>query len=141
MWPGDTVYWAKVSDDPHRTYTAREIILSLFPATPEPLIPAPERVYVEPSAEGTLLLWDSQGWQGALLTPVARAGNPLTQVCCEACERSGPRYTMQTFRAEVPGSQGRRFRYVTLCREAEQCEARRIGDRALQELLERVLRP
>lgn len=121
-----------------KTYSAREIILSLFPETDAALVPLPEPYRFEPTPDGRLRLL-RDGAEVTLLAPVPVAGNAATQVCCDLCQRSAPRRYVQMFRAEVPGSGGRRYRYVSLCRDTRGCEARRAGDAPVELLLNRVL--
>ncbi|CAA9566347.1 MAG: hypothetical protein AVDCRST_MAG86-1227 [uncultured Truepera sp.] len=121
-----------------KTYSAREIVLSLFPGTDAVLVPLPEPYRFERTPEGLRLLRD--GSELLLLAPIAAAGNASTQVLCDLCQRSAPRHYLQMFRAEVPGSKGRRYRYVSLCRDPGGCEARRSGgDTPVEVLLSRVL--
>ena len=131
------LYSRKVSED-SQTYSAREIVLELFPATPERLVPAPDEYRLEPAPHGEIAIVGRDGMPLVQLTPVAAAGKESTQLCCDACERSAPRAYLQLFRAEVPGSHGRRYRYVSLCRDTLGCELRRLGDSNLRELLERL---
>lgn len=107
-----------------KSYSAREIVLSLFPATDTALVPPPEPYRFELSADGLLRL-SRDGTELLLLAPVAGAGNASTQLCCDLCRRSAPRHYLQMFRAEIPGSKGRRYRYVSLCRDTHGCETRR----------------
>lgn len=121
-----------------KTYSARELVLSLFPATDAALVPHPEPYYFEGSDDGPLRLL-RDGSELMLLEPVAAAGRPSTQLCCDLCRRSAARHYIQLFRAEVPGSEGRRYRYVSLCRDPQGCEARRSGDAPVESLLNRML--
>ena len=128
-----------MSDEPQQTYSAREIVLELFPATHERLIPATSDYRVGPDAKGDLALYDPSGEQLLTLAPVASAGNATTQLCCDFCQRTGSRHYLRLFRVEVPGSSGRRYRYVSLCRDAEGCNVRRLNDEPIRALLARVL--
>ena len=122
-----------------KTYSAREIVLSLFPDTDASLIPLPEPYRFE-TADGGLLRLLRDETEVALLAPVAPAGNASTQLCCDLCRWSAPRHRLQLFRAEVPGSKGRRYRYVSLCRDTVGCGERRVGgDAPVDLLLSRVL--
>jgi hypothetical protein len=38
-------------------------------------------------------------------------------------------------RSEVPGSAGRRFRYLMACRDTDACDARRFDDDSVEVLL------
>lgn len=93
---------------------------------------------LEPSNDGVIVRDDKQN-RAALLTPVTQAGNTYTPLCCDLCNRSASRHYLQMFRAELPGSKGRRYRYVTLCKDTGGCDARRMGDASFEALLERVL--
>ena len=88
-----------------KTYSARELVLSLFPGTDAALVPLPEPYRFE-LAEGGLLRLLRDGTEIALLAPVAPAGNASTQLCCDLCKWSASRHYLQLFRAEVPGSKG-----------------------------------
>ncbi len=122
-----------------KTYSAREIVLSLFPDTDASLIPLPEPYRFETASGGSLRLLRDET-EVALLAPVAPAGNASTQLCCDLCRWSAPRHYLQIFRAEVPGSKGRRYRYVSLCRDTAGCSERRVGgDAPVDLLLSRVL--
>lgn len=124
-------------NDPKQTYTAREIVLELFPATHERLIPKPRRFALERSSDGTVRIRNAAGAVELHLTPVHTAGNHTTQLCCDLCDHSSNRQYMQLVRTEVPGSDGRRFRYLTVCRNTEACESRRFGDEPVEALLRR----
>lgn len=126
-----------MSDD-KKTYSAREIVLSLFPATDVALIPQPE-YRLEVSDSGFLRLL-RDGAELMLLTPLVSSGRAGTQLCCDLCQRTASRAYLQMFRAEVPGSKGRRYRYVSLCRDAKGCESRRGSDEPVERLLERVFK-
>ena len=122
-----------------KTYSAREIVLSLFPDTDASLVPLPEPYRFETADGGSLRLLRDET-EVALLAPVAPAGNASTQLCCDLCRWSAPRHYLQIFRAEVPGSKGRRYRYVSLCRDTAGCGERRVGgDAPVDLLLSRVL--
>jgi hypothetical protein len=121
-------------DDP-QTFTAREIVLEFFPATPQRLIPRASEYSVRFAEDGGRVV-RHRGDDALTLRPIPSAGRDRTQVCCELCGWSGPRRDFDTLRAEVPGSDGRRFRYVIACRDADACEARRLDDGALERLLQ-----
>ena len=122
-----------------KTYSARELVLSLFPATDVALVPKPEPYYFEGAPDGPLRLL-RDGFELMRLEPVAAAGRASAQLCCDLCQRSASRHYIQLFRAEVPGSGGRRYRYVSLCRDPQGCSVRRSGDAPVESLLDRVLR-
>lgn len=122
-----------------KTYSAREIVLSLFPDTDAALVPLPEPYRFETASGGSLRLLRDET-EVAMLAPVAPSGKASTQLCCDLCRWSAPRNYLQIFRAEVPGSQGRRYRYVSLCRDTAGCGERRVGgDAPVDLLLSRVL--
>lgn len=124
-----------LSDKPQPTYSAREIVLEFFPATPERLIPEVAHFRLEHTPEGNLVILNTVAKPLVTLFPVASAGPAYTQVCCDFCQRSAPRYQTQVYRIEIPASQGRRFRYLTLCKHTEECNARRFSDKPLRNLL------
>ena len=123
-------------DDP-RYYTAREIVLEYFPATPERLIPGFSAYSVHFAEDGGRVV-HRHGGDAVKLHPIPSAGGEGTQVCCDLCGWSGRRRDFDALRAEVPGSRGRRFRYVMACRDADSCEARRLDDATLERLLQPV---
>jgi hypothetical protein len=127
-----------LSDEPQPTFSAREIVLELFPATPEGLVPAVNRYHLEPDEHGNVQILTSQNQPLLTLEPVSMSGKPSTQVCCDFCQRSAPRRHLDTLRVEVPNSNGRRFFYVTRCKDHESCESRRFNDKPIRALLERV---
>lgn len=124
-----------VSDEPEQTYSARDIVLEFFPATHERLIPVPHNYRLERNGDGWVLVRDAYGRIRMRLTPIETHGSPSTQLCCDLCNGLGNRRVLQVLRAEIPGSQGRRFRYVTACRDTEACETRRLDDGAVEALL------
>lgn len=126
-----------MSDESKSTWTAREIVLELFPATHERLVPRPLRYRVEDEGDGRMAIHDRDADEAvaARLSPVTPAGNPTGELCCDLCQRTGTRRWLGIFRAEVPGSNGRRFRYLTACRDHRACEARRLDDAGIEALL------
>ena len=121
--------------DSQQTHSARDIVLELFPATHERLVPKAEEYKLETRSEGVLVIRHLPTERELVLVPIAPAGNASTQVCCDLCSRNAPRHYMQTARVALPGSNGRRFRYLSLCRDTEACAARRLGDETLAEVL------
>lgn len=121
-------------DEPEPTYSAREIVTRIFPATAKELIPLPEPYYFEVIKEGSLLL-KRDGEAYLELTPIRPAGNPSTLLCCDLCQLSAPRHAMLMFRSAVAGSQGRRVRYVSLCRDTTSCATRRGSEEHIVEAL------
>lgn len=128
----------QVSDEPQRTYTAREIVLEFFPATQEKLVPGREEYRLEQLAGGEVAVRQSLTGREVVLTPVARAGDDTTQVCCDLCQRAAPRHRFCVYRIALPHTQGRRFRYLSLCGDIDGCDARRITDEPLRRLLTRA---
>ncbi len=126
----------RVSDD-SPTYSARDIVLELFPATDERLVPTPRAYRLVPDLLGKVL-YTPAGEQLLTFNPVAIAGSAAVQLCCDFCAHSAPRYYLQPFRVGVPGTSGRRSLYVTLCRDTESCELRRFDDAPVRVLLARV---
>lgn len=125
-----------MSEEPKPTYSAREIVLEFFPATDERLIPRSHTYQLGRSGDGALVIRDSQERELGRLLPVSEAGSATTRLCCDLCGWTGIRQYLQVLRAEVPGSNGRRFRYLTACRNTEDCEARRIDDEPVRVLIE-----
>lgn len=124
-----------MSEGSGRTWTDREIVLEMFPATPEPLVPRPLQYRVEDEGDGYARVLDREGRIVVRLTPVTPTGNPTGEMCCDLCNRSGTRRFLGLYRAEMPGSNGRRFRYLNACRDHQACETRRLDDAALRTLL------
>lgn len=125
-----------MSEEPKPTYTAREIVLELFPATPERLIPRPHVFQLHRDTDRSLVISDRAERELGRLHPVPTNGAPTTQLCCDLCGRTGTRHYLELLRAVVPGSQGRRFRYLTACRNTADCETRRWDDAPVRALLE-----
>ncbi len=124
-----------MSDDPPKSYTGREIVLDLFPATPQRLIPRTSAYLLRRDGEGGREVWDRRsGKLLGRLSPVARAQKQPARLCCDLCHASGPARDLQFFRTEVPGFQGRRLRYLTACVDSEGCEARRLEDGPIDRL-------
>ena len=134
---GRAVYSSIVSD---KTYSAREIVLSLFPGTAAELVPLPEPYRFE-RLEGGVLRLLRDGDELARLAPVPPPPGPSVQLSCDLCKWSAPRSYLQLFRAEVPGSRGRRYRYVSLCRDTAGCGGRRGDDAPVEQFLGRVFGP
>ncbi len=126
-----------MSDEPQQTYSAREIVLEFFPATHEQLIPKTSAFMLK-NHDGTIIISTTKGKELINLTPVQPSGNASTQLCCDFCQHSGNRHFLQLFRAEVAGSNGRHFFYISLCKHTEACETRRISDKPIEALLERL---
>lgn len=124
-----------MSEEPKHTYTALEIVEELFPATPARLIPR-ERVYrLERDGDGDVRVMDAEGTERLRMTPIERSGDVSAHLCCDLCHTSSPRERLHVMRSEVPGSAGRRFRYLMACRDTDACEARRLDDAAVEVLL------
>jgi len=124
-----------VNDEPEHTYSAREIVLEFFPATSERLIPRTSRYRLVREGDGALIIFEREGGERLRLLPVEAAGHFATRLCCDLCQWTAARQYLGLYRAEVPGSDGRRFRYVTACRDTDACEARRLDDASLLTLL------
>jgi hypothetical protein len=127
-----------LSDEPQQTFSAREIVLELFPATPEPLVPNVAAYRIKPDGIGNVQILTPQDQPLLTLEPVSMAGKPSTQVCCDFCQRSAPRNYLDVLRVEVPNSSGRRFFYVSRCKDHDGCESRRFNDKPIRALLARV---
>lgn len=127
-----------MSEESQRTYTEREILLELFPATDSRLIPGGKRYWLERQADGNVVIHLPNFPQPLILSPVTASGSPTTQLCCDVCGWSAPRHYLQMFRIALPGSHGRRFRYISLCRDHKSCRTRLSSDAPLKTLLARV---
>lgn len=124
-----------MSDDEQPTHTAREIVLEFFPATPARLLPRTPTYRLERGDDGSLVVLTVARKELRRLTPVHAAGAPSVQLCCDLCGWSGARDRLQVLRSEVPGSHGRRFRYLTACLDTDSCDARRLDDAGIESLL------
>lgn len=121
-------------DTPKSSYSAREIVEELFPATPERLVPRRRAYSVRFDDDGGRVV-RAPGGASLALRPIPNAGSESSQLCCDLCAWTGPRRDFETLRAEVPGTNGRRFRYLMACRDGEGCEARRLDDDVLARLV------
>lgn len=126
-----------MSDDPPKYATGREIVLEFFPATPDRLIPRPSAFGLMRDDDGGVEIVDSAGSVLLRLAPVARNQGRLRPLCCDLCHHTGPGTELGFLRAEVPGSSGRRFRYLTACFDTAACDARRFDDVSVGRLLAR----
>lgn len=124
-----------MSDEAEHTYTALEIVEEFFPATPARLLPRERSYRLERDDGGAIRVVDAAGTERLRMTPVERAGAADVQVCCDLCHTNSPREHLHLMRSEVPGSAGRRFRYLMACRDTDSCEARRLDDSAVEVLL------
>ena len=124
-----------MSDEAKHTHTALEIVREFFPATPPRLVPSDRAFRLERRGDGDVLVVDRSGTERLRLTPVERSGRPRTQLCCDLCHSAAPRERLHMLRLEVPGSAGRRFRYVMACRDTEVCDARCLDDDPVASLL------
>lgn len=124
-----------MSDESKTTWTDREIVEELFPATPAKLVPRPRRYRLEDTGDGRVQVYGPGDMAVATLHAVQPAGNPTGELCCDLCQRTGTRRWLGLFRFEVPGTLGRRFRYLTACRDRRACEARRLDDDGVAVLL------
>ena len=124
-----------MSRGPKPTWTAREIVLDLFPATHERLVPRPLRYRLEALDDGVVAIVDRSGRQAARLAPVTPHGNPTGHLCCDLCQRISTRRFLGLYRVEMPGSDGRRFRYLSACRDHDACDTHRLDDAGIDRLL------
>lgn len=122
-------------DDGERTFTALEIVTELFPATPEHLIPRAHRYRLVRLDDGDLTLMGPAGTTVLVVETVPQAGDPHHKLSCDLCHHSAERDSMALLRIAVPGSNGRRWRYLSACRDTIHCEARRQDDATLERLL------
>lgn len=121
-------------------WTDRDIVLEYFPATHERLVPHDLRFQLEDAGDGAIVVRDREGAEVARLNVVTPTGNPTGELCCDLCQRTGTRRYLGLYRAELPGSAGRRYRYLTACRERRSCEARRLDDTGILALLRSTTR-
>jgi len=125
-----------VSDEPRRSYTGREIVLELFPATPRRLVPRTSAYLItRDDDDGATVRERASGRPLLRLAPVERANRRTVRLCCDLCHWTGSSAELRFLRAEVPGSEGRRWRYLSACVDVEACEARRLEDAPLDRLL------
>ena len=123
------------SDDDERTFTALEIVTEIFPATPRHLLPRPRSYRLESLDNGDVILTDRQGSKLLVLQRVPQAGNPGHRLSCDFCHHSAARDSIALMRLAVPRSDGRRWRYLSMCRDPYQCDARRHDDSTIERLL------
>ena len=126
-----------MSDEPRRWYTDREIVLELFPATPDRLVPRSSPFALDRADDDAGVVVRDRGSGRALLhlASVERRNRRTLQLCCDLCHWSGSSRDLRFLRADVPGAEGRRWRYLTACVDVEACDARRLDDGALERLL------
>lgn len=124
-----------MSDEPKHTYSALDIVREFFPSTPARLLPKDRAFRLEREDDGAVRVMDRDGEERIRMTPVERAGNAKDQLCCDLCRVAAPRERLAVLRVSVPGSGGRRFRYVMACRDTDTCDARRLDDEPLASLL------
>lgn len=110
-------------------------MLEFFPATPERLVPDVNDFQMELDSDGNVVILNAVHKPLLTLFPIPSSGKAYTQVCCDFCQRNAPRYQNQVYRIEIPTSKGRRFRYVTLCKNLEECSSRRFSDKPIRSLL------
>lgn len=123
------------NDAERRTFSAREIVEEFFPATPPLLVPGRKRFQLRRSTAGNLKVLDANGRELLVMEPVNQVGDPDHRLSCDLCLHSAERSALALHRVPVPGSNGRRWRYVTACRNEVGCEARRRDDAVLDRLL------
>ena len=126
-----------MSDEPN-VHSARDIVLELFPATSDYLVPHHSNYTLSKTELGSVLIRKDTGERLLELTPLNTSGATTTQLCCDFCQHSAPRQFFHYVRAAVSASKGRRFCYVSLCRDTKNCELRRLSDEGVDKLLARV---
>lgn len=116
------------------SYSEREILLELFPATPEELIPEYKKFSIKETTQTSreLLLDNNSVLELLAIPPV---GNPNTQICCDLCNNSAARKFFQAFKIEKPASDGRIFRYYWMCANLNSCKLRGIAEDRLEQIL------
>lgn len=118
--------------DTAKTYTAREIVLEFFPATRNDLIPAPFPYTLTELGEGCLKLEHQQRQQYRILKPISPAGKASTLLCCDLCHHQASRRYIQLYRVDGLGKQGRKTRYLSLCRQHDTCGTRQISSQPIK---------
>ncbi len=113
------------------TFDERELILELFPGTSPALLPPGEVLYYR-DAEGRIHIQEDP--LHMVFEPIEMQPS-VKPVLCEACRVQISRTTAVFVRGVVPNSEGRRFRYLTLCEDTESCR-----ERARPEHLREILR-
>ena len=126
-----------MSDESQQTYSARDIVLEFFPATNQRFIPEHLNYQLSNHA-GQFVLINREDEVLLKLEPVSPAGKASMPLCCDFCQNNASREFIQLFRAEKPGSRGRQFLYVSLCKNTAACEVRRINDGPVEHLLKRA---
>lgn len=129
-----------MSDETRRSYTGREIVLELFPATPERLVPRTARYRLEgdPDESGTIVRDRADGRALLRLAAVERRNRRTVPMVCDLCQHAATSRELRFLRAEVPFSEGRRWRYVAACVDVDACDARRLDDEPIERLLRRA---
>ncbi|MDT7920075.1 MAG: hypothetical protein RQ868_05730 [Meiothermus sp.] len=117
-----------------KVFEERELILELFPGTSPELLPPGEVLYYR-DKDGRVHIEESP--LHLLLEPLESSGS-TTPIICEACQRHVSRTAAQFFRFGV-GQDGRRFRYVALCRDTESCSGAAPPGRLREILLRGIL--
>ena len=124
-----------MSDDTRRFHTAREIVLEFFPATNPALIPKPRRYRLVETPDDTGVVIHAAAGEVLRLTSVERHNRRPMPLCCDFCGSAGNSRYFRFLRAEVPGAEGRRWRYRTACVDVDACDARRLDDAPIDALL------
>lgn len=117
-------------DDDEVTFSDREIVLELFPATNKRLVPQERRYTIEDIGDGRLEIRHISFEKKVVLTPIDRSGDSGTLIACDLCHHSAPRSRMMMYRAHVPEDR-QHFRYLSLCGSRKNCEERRISHNSL----------
>jgi len=116
------------------SYSEREIVLELFPATPIELIPKENRIEIKEInvLKRELRLNDEFTLE---LLAIPSVGDPKTQISCDLCKKSAARKFFRTFKIEKPASNGRVFRYYWMCSDLEACKSRHSSLNGLEQIL------
>ncbi len=116
------------------SYSEREILLELFPATPEELIPKYKQFKIKQSSlsQREILVNNKSVLE---LFAIPASGNPDTQISCDLCNTSAARKFFKTFKIEKPSSDGRVFRYYWMCANLNSCKHRGINEARLEQIL------
>jgi len=116
----------------NQSYSEREILLELFPATPQELIPKENRIEIKEIGllKRELRLNDRFTLELLAIPP---SGNPKTHISCDLCKKSAARKFFRAYKIEKPASNGRIFRYYWMCSDLEACKSRRASLNGLEQ--------
>ncbi|HHO55387.1 MAG TPA: hypothetical protein ENK21_03290 [Trueperaceae bacterium] len=117
-----------------QSYSEREILLDLFPATPKELIPKENRFELKETGLFKRELRLDNKFALELLA-IPSSGNPNTQISCDICKASAARKFFRAYKIEKPASNGRIFRYYWMCSNLDACKIRSSNSNGLEQIL------